>query len=387
MWGERSEVSDEVGEPVSFRLNLHTVVLHVPVTEQVLRDGLELSVGARQLVLPEATFRLLQKDASFGGWLETTQLDDETEQMMAFPQSLRAAVQEVVRFEAGPKTIPQLPPGWLVGRGLSTTSGEASAALGLARRREEPRAPRLRFVGGLTVDRAGGWYLEGEIPDIVIPSVAASGAVVVDGTTVDLPVRDGTVSLAPLGLAPGRHHVRHGEGETRLDVVRGCGALTADGTGTIGRRVGDPLALIRGIETGSTDAWCGALGASVPGVRPVLLHRSASRHVLLGARPGQVEEVPSTGPVPEWQERLGLYVQHVEHVASFEVCVQVEYRTHREQARVRVLFDAQGEGEPLADHDLVARWRAELLALPEATDPWEASVLTMLRSAAPTQTR
>jgi hypothetical protein len=197
-------------------------------------------------------------------------------------------------------------------------------------------APRLntatRLEGGLQI--ASGQYLVGGEPDLWITVGAGESCdITIDGHTERF--RPGVVPLrlSELGLSAGRHVIVAGGITRNVTTSPGFPVVAAMGTGRLGHefarhrsyrpRTEIAGALPPGPPPSGTVRLSGAKVEGSPddlpiGPLPPILLRTGLSFLLLGARPGEILEVPSPDR-PEWLSDLGLEPQFFDCPAPFPI--------------------------------------------------------------------
>ncbi|MDA8332204.1 MAG: hypothetical protein M0027_13590 [Candidatus Dormibacteraeota bacterium] len=178
---------------------------------------------------------------------------------------------------------------------------------------------RISLENGLRLPRGSSCYLTGGEPDVWLPH-GETGPVRVDGSET-VPDAAGRVQLSGLGLPEGAHTLQIGPATRAFRSMRSLGLLRpipgarvvlrlgADGTGWVFRgyhATGQP-------ETPAEhEVWVqGVLTEGVPGSlvgsgNPAFrLRAGADEYILVGARPGEVMQVPVLPP-PAWAAAAGL---------------------------------------------------------------------------------
>lgn len=351
--------------PVSAAAEDGVFVVQGALDPRHLLGGGTLGEAAARLSLTGSEFFILRMDTDFGGWASVSAFTPgERHFILAAPAVANTIEQQLERLgkpDIAAGSAPGAFAGWRLIRNVVLEGNERLEGV-LAERRPTLRH-RFDLRGGLPLEAAHS-YLSGGAPDAWLPP-AQTGLfwLTIDGERVDsladtirlagyLPVRESAlheigydaisrrISMIeshllkpPAESAPG-HVLKIGEyGEPVSHQMVPRTEDAEEGTVTVvGPHVGS-----------SADRW------SEP---PVLLHRHVEQAWLVGAKPGEVHEVPKPTEAA-WMTELGLSCQLFEARAPFPAQYSVE--------RTRGVFKARerGElppGEALAEDGDIATW-------------------------------
>lgn len=376
--------------------------LSLDISRQALDVGLHVTATAIKFRLPAYNVHVLAKNADLGKWASVPQLSPGEPAWLLVRRNALEAVSAYLRRSArrGWKVIERdgvAPRGWhLVGEVTIDAVSDEQPPEGLAR--IVPRVHnRFSLKGGLPLPRGSAAYLTTGEPDVWLPppSDDRGGSVELrldGGEALAVPPSVGRVRLADHGLGEGAHMVEmEGIGRS-FSTVRTLGQLVprpdrsiahALRRGEHGPEVEAPSA--RGVDGPPTTGEIRVSGAIVedPGASlgerplpPLVLPVGALRCVVIGARPGQIDEVaPPTKP--PWMDRAGLNFERFEFVPRFPVVWIINEWRSAPTLRIRLkqLLPPLPAARETPEHDLQA-WARALASAPAPADPTAAELWT-----------
>jgi hypothetical protein len=365
--------------------------LELPVTTALLDHGLRLAGDDVRLRLASCAAHVLEKNPELGKWASVAQLEPgEPAWLLVRRSSLDEAAGYLSRSARdGWKVIEReglTPEGWsLIGEVLIEGEVEDAPAGELAR--VVPRLQnRFSFKGGLPLPRGAGAYLLGGEPDLWLPPPASDERRVeleVDEEVVSVPPEKTHLRLAGRELGEGAHDVAL-EGIARsFSTVRTLGNLCPSVDRPIAHKLAVGAHAIEARSAGAQLVEPGSIGSPLcvrgavvedpagelggPPARPLILPTAALRRVILGAWPGQVQDVAAPEK-PPWMVRADLDFQVFELNPPFEVVWVITYWNLEPSVRVRMKSPLPALLGTSAEDDDVARWRQALLVAPEPTE-------------------
>jgi hypothetical protein len=369
--------------------------LSIHVSTAVLDTGIRLAAEGAQLRLPQHQVYVLEKNSDLGRWASVPQLSPGEPAWLLVRRSTLDNVKAYLERNArrGWRVIEReavAPRGWcILGEVVVQAASDPDVPELLA-----PIVPRVynRFSlrGGLALPRGSGAYLTGGEPDVWLPPPPGDGTgfeLKVDEHELELPERATHVRLAARQLHEGAHTVEI-EGIRRgFSTVRTLGHVAPQSDCIIAHQVrivdDVPSAMSAGAKLTDTrdepsDVRVVGVVVSDPErnldrrlVAPLILPTGALRRVVIGPRPGYIEEVPAPSK-PPWMTRAGLSFQFFEFTPSFDVVWIVTEWTLSPEVRVRlkqgiVPMPSGGEFEEVR----VKEWATVVARSPTPSNPHE----------------
>jgi hypothetical protein len=354
--------------------------LSLEVTSAVLEKGFELSAREeRAFKLSPREIYVLQRNDSLGRWASVEAIRPGEEAWLLVADRVVDALGEFLEARArgewkrvGATVAPR---GWALLRGVVIDPIDAPVD-GRFRSLAPRRGNRLLLDGGLPMPHGHRVYLVGGPPDVQLPALVEElqGAELsVDG----LPrPNEGaqTIRLADAPLDEGGHEVALGAIRIRFGLIESEGRVIPEVPAAICHRIEVSRASASGASDGASLQAAPAAppdgseveveGADIRGAvpggsrQPVILPTGASRRVLLGRSPGEIEEVECPTR-PRWMDGAGLGFRVFEHFPNFSVAWVLTDGFRGKRVRA-----AQGAG-PVTDgpelvgaRATVAAWRS-----------------------------
>jgi hypothetical protein len=357
------------------------------VTGGVLRRGVRLVSDRHALSLSGADIHLLRKHEELG-WASAKDMTPATQHWLLVAEPQWEAVETYLRRVARPEweriQSPAIPQGWGAFRNVVIDAIDHLAAPHGLDRLVPTLRRRVSLSGGLPLSRSMHVYLSGGEPDLWLPSAGETSLDIrLDGTPVEAPADSIRIRLAERALSVGTHRIDLGPAPVSFSTLRTLGRIQPALEGCVAHvlmpngRAFEPATLEAQAVTGSPSpgtVWI--IGAATIGrdedvplseARPVVLPSGAQRRVLLGARPGEVEEV-SKPAKPPWMDDAQLGTRVFEHVPSFDVAWVITDWWHApSKTRAALPLAPLSPRGPLDPTKLVA-WRNAIISAPKPSD-------------------
>jgi hypothetical protein len=366
--------------------------LPLAISATLLDTGLRLRAEETQLRLLAYSVHVFEKNADLGKWASAPQISPGEPAWLLVRQPALDAVTDYLDATARPgwKVIRRdgiAPRGWsLVGEVVvdAVSEGQIPERLG----RIVPRVQnRFSLNGGLPLGRPSGTYLTGGEPDLWLPPPPGddrSFELQLDDRAIELPPSASRVRLADRALEEGTHTVKmEGVGRS-FSTIRTFGHLAPPRERTIGHEVtrsdsawfatspgarslereGTPDAVrVVGVVVEDPNAILGEYPSA-----PLILPTGALRRTVLGARPGQLEEVPAPRK-PPWMTRAGLSFRVFEFTPKFDVAWVITEWNLEPTLRVRLKRSlAPGAPDPAASQAQIDAWADAIANTPPPGD-------------------
>jgi hypothetical protein len=389
-----------LGQPVTLTSSHEGWYEELPValSSSTLETGLRLTRDGLQLRLPPYNIHVLGKNADLGKWASVPQLSPGEPAWLLVRRPALDAVSTYLRGSArrGWKVIEReaiTPRGWrLIGEVVIDAASDQEVPERLAR--VVPRVQnRFSLKGGLPLPRGSATYLTGGEPDVWLPPPPGdedSIELQLDDELIEVPASATRIRLAERGLDEGAHVLRlEGIGRS-LSTIRTLGQITPAADAVIAHALtrldGSNMASspgARSVDDRSAPGEIRVIGAVVedptgvlgePPVSPLILPTGALRRVLVGARPGEVEEVPAPRK-PPWMTRAGLGFQVFELMPSFQSVWIITEWNLAPSVRVRLKHAMPpAPAAPGTPEAAIATWALTIASSPGPAEP-EASEL------------
>jgi hypothetical protein len=408
LWAERPDgfpaeatFRDRAGTAIALRSSQPGWYDEVPLdlSGTLLRQGIRLISDRYALALPATELHILSKDRELG-WATATSLvpsvphwlitlDARRHELERYLDAVAQDEWERVKSEA-------LPPGWIAIRNVVVNAQPAGEPPEWLRPLVPATRRRVALAGGLPLNRPRQIYLSGGEPDLWFPPGGAEDEELqLDGQRLAAAPGAPQIRLANRRPPVGDHRV--GIGGTppmRFTTMETLGRLESHPDSRIGHVVRktplgyEPLGHeAHELGVGSDPSEIRVVGAAIEGQEgdlPVrqrsalLLPMGAAEIVLLGRRPGEIEEVICPER-PDWMRELGLAMPVFEHEPVFPVAWVVSRWLLAPEVRTRpneFSLDPGSPNDAEPEAESVMRWRTLLLRAPappgeEAGSLWE----------------
>jgi hypothetical protein len=363
------------------------------ISNQHLADGVALRTVGFALVLHGSLLHVLSQDPNVGGWSSVRQVDPMEEHMLVVHETVTGAVRAFLDEYANQgwsimvRQVEGLPPEWQIYQGVRIERPPDKEIRGFLSVLVPSLRSRACLWGGLPIGRLKATYLTGGEPAVLIPTEGEEVRavdVVLDSNREKASSATGIMFLHGRELAAGEHYVAIGPTDLHFSLIEGIGIAQPAGTGAIGhllKKVGDGSTAIS-LEAGPLNENIDGVRRVVGGAvldedpsslgipRPVVVLREASRYLLLGARPGEID-TPVPPRVPGWINTVGLNATCYEVYPAFRVVWVLSLRKMGWTARLSQALPVDMTEPFEASNARVVDWSLPFQQLPSLLAPGE----------------